>query len=93
MTVRTQIYISHILTQTEGQAKEFKRRILAGEDFATLAKKFSICKSGREGGRMGSFIRGQWPPNFDEVIWNLPIEEISDPIKTQWGWHIIKRTR
>lgn len=92
MVERTQIYLSQILTQTEGQAKEFKRRILAGEDFATLAKRFSACKSGMIGGVMGSFIKGQWPPQVDKVIWFLSIGEVSDPIKTQYGWHIFKRT-
>ncbi len=82
---------SHILVQTEAEAIDLKARIAAGEDFAELAKAHSSCPSGAKGGSLGTFKQGAMVPEFDRVIFSdLPIGEISDPVKTQFGYHLIQ---
>ena len=81
---------SHILVSTEDQAKQLKQDIEGGASFADLAKEHSSCPSGRGGGSLGQFSKGQMVPEFDTVVFgDLPIGQVSDPIKTQFGYHLI----
>ena len=86
----TKIKAAHILVDTEKQASGLKNRIEGGEDFAKIAKQFSKCPSGQRGGDLGYFGRGQMVPEFETAAFNLPKNAISDPVKTDFGWHIIK---
>lgn len=81
---------SHILVDTKAQADLIKSKIDNGESFETLAKKYSKCPSGQDGGDLGYFERGQMVKEFEDVAFNLPVGKVSDPVKTQFGWHLIK---
>jgi peptidyl-prolyl cis-trans isomerase C len=80
------------LTDEEALAKanDLRKRILAGEDFATLAKAESDDSSGANGGSLGAFPRGRMMPSFEQVAFALKPGELSEPVKTDYGYHIIK---
>lgn len=80
----------HILVQTEAQAIVLESKIKNGEDFESLAKQYSMCPSGQRGGDLGYFGRGQMVPEFENAAFKMAIGEVSEPVKTQFGWHIIK---
>ena len=82
---------SHILVESEDKALELKQQIADGAAFADLAKQHSSCPSGQSGGSLGEFSQGQMVPEFDAVIFSdLPIGEVSAPVKTQFGYHLIE---
>lgn len=82
---------SHILVATQEQALDLKKQIEGGTSFADLAKKHSQCPSGRQGGSLGEFDQGDMVPEFDKVVFgSLPIGQVSEPIKTQFGYHLIQ---
>ncbi len=81
---------SHILVDTKEEADELKSRIDKGESFETLAKKYSKCPSGQQGGDLGYFEKGQMVKEFEDSAFSLPIGQVSTPIKTTFGWHLIK---
>ena len=83
----------HILVDTENEAWALKSRITEGEDFDKLAKQYSKCPSKEKGGDLGYFNRGQMVPEFEKAAFETPIGEVSDPVKTRFGWHIIKVIR
>jgi len=80
------------LTDEEALAKanDIRKRIVAGEDFATIARTESDDTTGSNGGSLGSFPRGRMVPTFDQAAFTLKPGEISQPVKTQYGYHIIK---
>lgn len=87
-----QIRARHILVETEEEAEEIKAELDAGGDFAEIAKEKSIDPSAEiNGGELGFFSKGQMVSEFEDVAFNLEINEISDPIESQFGWHIIQR--
>ena len=83
---------SHILVDTEQKAKELLEKIKAGEiSFEDAAKENSSCPSGKNGGSLGEFGRGQMVPEFDKAVFEMEVGAISDePVKTQFGYHLIK---
>lgn len=83
----------HILVDSEEQAWAIKSRITEGESFEELALKYSKCPSKEKGGDLGYFVRGQMVPEFENAAFETPIGEVSDPVKTRFGWHLIKVTR
>lgn len=83
---------SHILVDTKTQAQDIKTQIDNGASFESMAKKHSKCPSKDQGGDLGYFERGQMVPEFEDAAFNLPIGKVSEPVKTQFGWHIIKVT-
>jgi len=87
------IRASHILVKTEEDAKKILERLKKGEDFAKIAKKSSIDPgSAKNGGDLGFFSAGQMVPEFEAVAVKLKQGEISEPLKTKFGYHIIKVT-
>ncbi|MBN1803562.1 MAG: peptidyl-prolyl cis-trans isomerase [Candidatus Lokiarchaeota archaeon] len=86
------IKASHILVNTLSKAQEIYEDIQAGENFQELAKKFSECSSKNKGGNLGEFPKGKMVAEFWNACTKLQIGEISKPLKTQFGYHIIKRT-
>ncbi|MBT2656136.1 peptidylprolyl isomerase [Bacillus sp. ISL-18] len=86
-----QVKASHILVTDEKTAKEIKQKLDNGEDFAALAKKYSTDEGTKaNGGELGYFAKGTMVTEFDNVAFSLPVNTISDPVKTQYGYHIIK---
>ena len=89
MKPEEEIHARHILVTTEAEAKEIQERLKKGEDFATVAKEKSKDPSA-EGGDLGFFGRGQMLKPFEDAAFQLKEGEISNPVQTQFGWHIIK---
>lgn len=83
---------SHILVKTEEEAKVISYDVKYGKDFAEVAKEKSLCPSGKKGGDLGWFARGQMVKEFENACFNPKTRkgDILGPIKTQFGWHIIK---
>jgi parvulin-like peptidyl-prolyl isomerase len=90
-TVAEQANARHILVETEEEANEVLVRLEAGEEFADLAQELSTdTGSAANGGELGFVPRGRFVEPIDEAIFTLPISEISDPIETEFGWHIVQ---
>jgi foldase protein PrsA len=86
-----QVKASHILVEDEATAKEVKQKLTDGADFAELAKEYSTDEGTKEnGGKLGFFARGTMVTEFEDAAFTLPVNEISDPVKTDYGYHIIK---
>jgi peptidyl-prolyl cis-trans isomerase C len=82
----------HILVETEEKCEELKTAITGGQDFAETAKEHSKCPSGRKGGDLGKFSRGQMVKEFDDVVFSADLNTIQGPIKTQFGFHLLEVT-
>ena len=80
----------HILVKTREEADKLKQQLASGKKFADLARKHSLCPSGKKGGDLGEFGRGQMVPEFDKVVFSKPTLEVHGPIRTKFGWHLIK---
>ncbi len=85
-----EVHARHILVQTEDEAKAIKAELDKGGDFAKLAKEKSKDPGASDGGDLGFFTKEQMVPEFSKVAFSLEPGKISDPVKTQFGWHIIK---
>ena len=86
------IKCSHILVEKQNESLAIVERLKNGEKFGKLAKELSIDSgSGKKDGNLGYFTKGIMVKPFEEVAFKLQIGEISDPIKTEFGYHIIKR--
>ena len=84
-----EVRASHLLVDSEEQAANLREEIVAGKAFAEVAKAVSKCPSGRNGGDLGFFGRGRMVPEFDQAAFTQPVGEISEPIKTQFGYHLL----
>ncbi len=82
----------HILVSDEQTCSELKTRIENGEDFAALARQHSQCPSGKSGGDLGAFGRGQMVAEFDQVVFSAPLNAVQGPVKTQFGYHLLEVT-
>ncbi|WP_405108580.1 peptidylprolyl isomerase [Phaeobacter sp. BS52] len=81
---------SHILVETEEDAAEIRAELDAGADFATLARERSTGPSGPNGGELGWFGKGRMVPEFEEAVLVMGAGDVSAPVQTQFGWHVIK---
>jgi peptidyl-prolyl cis-trans isomerase C len=80
----------HILVKTEQEAKDLVKQLKGGADFTELAKKSSDGPSAATGGDLGYFSHGQMVKQFEDVAFALKPGQISDPVQTEFGWHVIK---
>lgn len=87
---KKEVKVLHILVKTFEQAQQIRGRVLSGEDFAALAKEFSFCPSAQRGGDLGYFARGRMAPEFERSAFDLKEGEVSEPVETDFGWHLIK---
>ncbi len=91
MPVEEEIQARHILVKTEDEAKKAAEKIAGGADFAVVAKELSTDAGSKEdGGMLGYFGKGQMVPEFEQAAFALKAGEVSKPVKSQFGWHIIK---
>ena len=87
----SEVSARHILVDHEHEAQDILKKLGEGESFEELAQKFSKCPSGAQGGDLGSFGRGRMVPSFEEAAFELEVGQTSDPVKTQFGYHLIHR--
>ncbi|HZE54304.1 MAG TPA: peptidylprolyl isomerase, partial [Bradyrhizobium sp.] len=85
-----EVHARHILVESEDEAKAIAADLKKGADFAELAKKKSKDPGASDGGDLGFFTKDQMVPEFSTVAFALEPGKISDPVKSQFGWHIIK---
>ena len=82
----------HILVDNEQKCEDLKKQIVDGADFAELARQYSSCPSGKQGGDLGEFSQGQMVREFDEVVFSKDLNTVHGPIKTQFGYHLLEIT-
>jgi len=85
-----QVRAAHILVKGQGKAQDLKDKIDAGASFEELAKQFSECPSKKRGGDLGFFGRGQMVKEFETAAFEGEAGTVVGPVKTQFGWHVIK---
>ncbi|MEI3598897.1 MULTISPECIES: peptidylprolyl isomerase [unclassified Oceanobacillus] len=87
---KTEIDAQHILVADEETANEVKKKLDDGEDFGELAAEYSTDGSAQDEGKLGYFTAGSMVPEFEDAAYNMEVGEISDPVESQYGFHIIK---
>ena len=88
----TTVRASHILVKNRNEAVQIKKDIENGGSFEEYAQEYSLCPSGQRGGDLGYFGRGQMVKEFEDEAFELPVGEVSEPVLTDFGWHLIKVT-
>lgn len=88
----SKVKASHILVKKKSEADNILKEMEKGADFAELARKYSLCPSGKKGGSLGFFTRGKMVKEFEKAAFSLAKGEMSGAVKTEFGYHIIKRT-
>jgi len=83
---------SHILVEHEHEIQDLQKKLAEGEPFDDLARIFSKCPSSRQGGDLGQFKKGQMVDTFEEAAFALQVGETSKPVRTRFGYHLIRRT-
>ncbi len=83
----------HILVATAESCEKLRAQIDGGSDFAVGAREHTQCPSGKSGGDLGEFGRGQMVPEFDAVVFSEELGKVHGPIKTQFGYHLIEITK
>lgn len=92
-TIGTEVKAKHILVDTEQQAKDVLKKLTQNENFSRLAEQYSRDKAtAKIGGDLGFFGRGRMVPEFEAVAFNLKVGEVSGPVKTRFGYHIVQVT-
>jgi peptidyl-prolyl cis-trans isomerase C len=87
-----EVRASHILLKDEATAKQLKTQIEGGASFEDMARQHSSCPSKAKGGDLGWFGKGQMVPSFEQAAFATPQNQVSQPVKTQFGYHLIKVT-
>jgi parvulin-like peptidyl-prolyl isomerase len=87
-----QVKASHILVDEKDKAQNIKEQIENGKEFSQLAKEASECPSSEKGGDLGFFGKGKMAEPFERKAFDMDEGDVSDPVKTQFGWHLIKKT-
>lgn len=87
---RARAHALHILVKTQAEAQKLLEQLQKGGDFAKLAKRYSTCPSGKKGGDLGEFRQGDMVKPFDKVVFSGELFKVLGPVKTQFGFHLIK---
>ncbi len=82
-------WASHILVNSKSEALQIKDKISKLKEFQKLARKKSTCPSSQKGGDLGWFRKGMMVREFDAAVWSIPLSSTSDPVKSQFGYHLI----
>lgn len=85
------IRAQHILVDHEYEIQDIQKKLADGKEFSDLAKDFSNCGSAKDGGDLGEFSKGMMVAPFEKAAFALEVGEVSEPVKTQFGFHLIKR--
>lgn len=85
------VHCAHILVKTEKEVNNVLERLKKGEKFSAIAKDVSLCPSKKRGGDLGTFGRGQMVKEFEKAAFALEKGQISGIVKTQFGYHILRR--
>lgn len=85
------ISAAHILVDHEYEARDLQKKLAEGVDFGKLAQDYSQCPSGKDGGSLGEFGKGMMVPSFEKAAFQLMPGEVSGIVRTQFGYHLIKR--
>ncbi len=88
----TEVRASHLLVQTEEEAKQLREEILNGKKFEDVAQEVSLCPSGANGGDLGFFGKGVMVKEFEDAAFSMNVGDLSEPIQTQFGWHLLYLT-
>lgn len=83
----------HILVDSLELCDRLKQEIADGSDFADVAREYSSCPSGKQGGDLGEFGPGAMVKEFDTVVFSAPVGEVQGPVKTDFGYHLLEVTR
>ncbi len=83
----------HILVSDQATCSDLKVRIEGGEDFAKIAREYSTCPSGQQGGDLGEFSPGMMVREFDTVVFSADMGKVHGPVQTQFGFHLIEITQ
>lgn len=83
--------ISHILTKYEYECQDIEKKLKSGLNFSILAQKYSICSSAEQGGFLGEITLKRLDSDFAEAVSELSVGEVSGPVKTRFGYHLIRR--
>ena len=86
-----EVHCAHILVKTEKDAQAVLERLNHGDRFANIAKEISLCPSKKRGGDLGTFTRGRMVKEFEQAAFALQKGQVSPVVKTQFGYHVIKR--
>jgi peptidyl-prolyl cis-trans isomerase C len=84
--------IQHILVNHDYEAKDILLKLKSADQFSEFAKKYSKCASASAGGNLGPFKSGRFVEAFEDACELLVVNQISKPVRTQFGWHIILKT-
>lgn len=87
------IAAQHILVDQKFEAEDVLKKLNEGKDFSELAKDHSTCGSAQDGGNLGEFKKGMMVPDFEKAAFALEVGQVSQIVPTQFGYHIIKRTK
>ena len=79
----------HILVKSKEEAEKLKQRLINGEDFGKLAKKYSTCNSAKKGGDLGEIRPGQMVKPINNIVFKKPTNKIHGPAKSQFGYHLV----
>jgi peptidyl-prolyl cis-trans isomerase C/foldase protein PrsA len=85
-----QVQAAQIVVKGLDEARKLQVQLKAGKNFADLARRYSLSADGKVGGDLGFFPRGQMPPAFDEVVFKLPVGQVSDVVSTEYGYHLFR---
>lgn len=87
------IHVRHILVKHQYEIEDIQKKIQEGKSFEDLAKAFSLCPSNRKGGDLGAIREGQTVEEFEDAAFRLEVGEISPPVRTSFGYHLIERVK